>query len=260
MGVAITSPPATGGSGGIGDVNGPGSSTDNAVARFDGTTGKLIQNSTATIADNGAVSIGVSGTSSYTQLLKFVNDTATTPMINWVQDTGGNNAGLQFSSNGGIVASIGNTGGITGQSFSPGGGSAKFAVNFFTLQKTGSDASTPPVNYATLYIKTDENAYLIDSAGTVSRVNCKPKKETFVLGAGDITNQYIDLANVACVDTIHFLVAGYGSLLEGASYDYSVSYTGGAGSKTRITFLNDLATGGAAPLVATDVVQVCYAY
>ena len=36
---------------GGGDVAGPASATDNAVARFDGTTGKLIQNSTVTIAD-----------------------------------------------------------------------------------------------------------------------------------------------------------------------------------------------------------------
>ena len=37
--------------GAIGDVTGPGSATDNAVARFDGTTGKIIQNSAVTIAD-----------------------------------------------------------------------------------------------------------------------------------------------------------------------------------------------------------------
>ena len=36
-----------------GNVDGPASSTDNAVVRFDGTTGKLIQNSTATIDDSG---------------------------------------------------------------------------------------------------------------------------------------------------------------------------------------------------------------
>lgn len=36
---------------GGGDVVGPASATDNAVARFDGTTGKLIQNSAVTIAD-----------------------------------------------------------------------------------------------------------------------------------------------------------------------------------------------------------------
>jgi hypothetical protein len=38
---------------GGGDVVGAASSTDNALARYDGTTGKLIQNSTVTIDDNG---------------------------------------------------------------------------------------------------------------------------------------------------------------------------------------------------------------
>ena len=85
-------------------------------------------------------------------------------------------------------------------------------------------------------------------------------KETFVLSGTDITNQYIDLAQVAKTNSILFQVKGSGDLLEGASYDYSVSYTGGAGGNTRITFLNDLATGGAAALVATDVVQINYAY
>jgi hypothetical protein len=40
-------------SGGSGDVVGPASATDNAVTRFDSTTGKLIQNSTVTLDDNG---------------------------------------------------------------------------------------------------------------------------------------------------------------------------------------------------------------
>ena len=38
-----------------GDVVGPSSATDNAVARFDSTTGKVIQNSTVTINDNGTL-------------------------------------------------------------------------------------------------------------------------------------------------------------------------------------------------------------
>jgi hypothetical protein len=46
--------------GGTGDVVGPGSATDEAVARFDSTTGKLIQNSTVTIDDSG--NIATSGT------------------------------------------------------------------------------------------------------------------------------------------------------------------------------------------------------
>lgn len=40
---------------GSGDVVGPGSSTNNALARFDGTTGKLIQNSLTTMDDNGEI-------------------------------------------------------------------------------------------------------------------------------------------------------------------------------------------------------------
>lgn len=44
---------------GSGDVVGPASATDNAVARFDGTTGKLIQNSAVTIADtSGDITAG----------------------------------------------------------------------------------------------------------------------------------------------------------------------------------------------------------
>lgn len=39
--------------GGSGDVTGPASATDNAIVRFDGTTGKAIQNSYATLSDTG---------------------------------------------------------------------------------------------------------------------------------------------------------------------------------------------------------------
>lgn len=46
-----------GGSGGIGDVVGPASATDNALARFNTTTGKLIQNSVVTVDDDGAITV-----------------------------------------------------------------------------------------------------------------------------------------------------------------------------------------------------------
>ena len=44
----------SGGSGG-GDVSGPGSSTDNAIVRWSGATGTLIQNSVATLSDTGDI-------------------------------------------------------------------------------------------------------------------------------------------------------------------------------------------------------------
>jgi hypothetical protein len=45
------------GSGGTGDVVGPASSTDNVLARFDGTTGKLLQNGQTTEDDSGNVCV-----------------------------------------------------------------------------------------------------------------------------------------------------------------------------------------------------------
>jgi len=44
---------------GSGDVVGPASATDNAIVRFDGTTGKLVQDSAVTIADDGTTVISV---------------------------------------------------------------------------------------------------------------------------------------------------------------------------------------------------------
>lgn len=51
-----------GGGGGSGDVVGPSSATDNAIARFDSTTGKLLQNSLVTISDAGSISLPASQT------------------------------------------------------------------------------------------------------------------------------------------------------------------------------------------------------
>lgn len=61
------------GGGGSGDVVGPASSTDNALVRFDSTTGKLIQNSVATLTDTGTLDTA-NLTTDYIQI-----DTAATP-------------------------------------------------------------------------------------------------------------------------------------------------------------------------------------
>jgi hypothetical protein len=65
---------------GGGDVVGPASSTDNAFARFDSTTGKLLQNSTgATLSDTGAAvftgALDVLGNSTAGSNLKLYEDT-----------------------------------------------------------------------------------------------------------------------------------------------------------------------------------------
>ena len=73
---------ATGG--GSGDVVGPASSTDNAIARFDLTTGKLIQNSGVTISDSndiitpGDVAINGGDLTSTATTFNLLNSTVTT--------------------------------------------------------------------------------------------------------------------------------------------------------------------------------------
>jgi hypothetical protein len=73
-----------------GKVTGPVSATDNAVARFDLTTGKLIQNSLVTIEDNGAMVLTPIAGAAYaigrlvydgdSQCLTFFNDDANVSM------------------------------------------------------------------------------------------------------------------------------------------------------------------------------------
>lgn len=82
-----------GGGGGSGDVVGPASATDNAVVRFDSTTGKLVQNSVVTIADTSGNMAGVGtlnthtipgGTDTFAMLAAsqtLTNKTLTSPVL-----------------------------------------------------------------------------------------------------------------------------------------------------------------------------------
>ena len=102
------------------------------------------------------------------------------------------------------------------------------------------------------------NAATLKINGSNEVEGLKPAKESFTLAGGDITNQYIDLAQVAKASSIRLFVVGGPEQEEGV--DYTVSLTGGAGGNTRLSFAGGLATGGASELVATDVVKVAYEY
>ncbi len=77
------------GGGGSGDVVGPASATDNAIARFDGATGKLIQNSGATIDDNGKLSLPVVSAASAPLNIGDGSTTPTTPVNGDLWTNGG---------------------------------------------------------------------------------------------------------------------------------------------------------------------------
>jgi hypothetical protein len=71
-----------------GDVVGPASATDNAVARFDTTTGKLIQNSVVTIDDSGNISGANSiSTIDYAQLDTTAAASIAVGKLRWNVDT-----------------------------------------------------------------------------------------------------------------------------------------------------------------------------
>lgn len=71
----------TAGVSGSSTVYGPASATDNALMRFDGTTGKYAQNSIATLSDNGVM--GISATASSVPIFDLINQAndATGPFL-----------------------------------------------------------------------------------------------------------------------------------------------------------------------------------
>lgn len=83
------------------------------------------------------------------------------------------------------------------------------------------------------------------------------EKKTLV--SGDITNQYVDLA-FAISDTASVAVTVIGGVLQNNAVDYTVSATGGSGGVGRISFIGDLATAGAAALIAGDILVVQYSH
>ena len=112
-----------------GDVVGPASSTDNAIARFDTTTGKLIQNSVVTIDDTGAAT-GFTTLSASTSL--------TTPIVQ-----ASNSAGL----------SLKNASGTTQMSVGAGGGD-NMSINVSTnLNGTNAQIDISPTGTGHVHIK-----------------------------------------------------------------------------------------------------------
>ena len=93
-----------------------------------------------------------------------------------------------------------------------------------------------------------DNATIKISADAIEGL--KFKKDVFTLTSTNITNQYINLSRLAVADSIDVVIVG---LVQQEGVDYTVSAVGGV---TRITFANDLATGGNSALVAGDVVIV----
>lgn len=93
--------------------------------------------------------------------------------------------------------------------------------------------------------------------GSNELVALKQASEKITLVAQDITNQYVDLAKKAySADSISLVVLG--GLEQEQAVDYSVTLD--QGGVTRISFLGDLATGGAIALIADDKLVIKYSW
>jgi len=147
---------------GTGDVVGPASATDNAVARFDTTTGKLIQNSVVTISDTGATT-GVTTLGASTSV--------TTPIVQ-----ASNSAGL----------SLKNASGTTQMSVGAGGGD-NMSVNVSTnLNGTNAQIDISPTGTGHVHIKptgTGSVEVAPTNVGTIDNMTIgatTPKNASFV--------------------------------------------------------------------------------
>lgn len=90
-----------------------------------------------------------------------------------------------------------------------------------------------------------------DGAGVTTWVpngSATPQMDTITSVANQ---QTFTLSATPIVNSVHFVVKGGGPTLEGASHDFTVS-------GTTLTILNDLATGGASPIITGDIVQIKY--
>jgi uncharacterized protein YjbI with pentapeptide repeats len=115
-GSGVLSWTTAGGGGGTGDVVGPASSTDNAIARFDLTTGKLIQNSSVIVDDSGSIT-GVASLAAVTASITSAN--LATAVVTTLTATGASiasaNAGTAVITTLTLTNALGVANGGTGQ-------------------------------------------------------------------------------------------------------------------------------------------------
>jgi hypothetical protein len=132
---------------GGGDLVGPASSTDNAFTRFDGTTGKLVQNSTsATLSDDGTAffkALSIDGTSNLMIFTSGAKIQMQTPAAsaNWIFETAGTNLTVSSAQSGQFNiyrGSANSTFGVGGADPSTSGA----GITFPATQSASSDANT----------------------------------------------------------------------------------------------------------------------
>lgn len=161
--------PATvaGGSGGTGDVVGPASSTNTAIAVFDGTSGKLLKNSNCTIAPSGNVNVA--------------NSITVSSNVHLVNQGGDANNGLR------LVGSVDNLY-IVAESFA--GSNAGAGIVFRSSPAAGGSvdqARLAPSGNFIIGTMTDDNTHRLQVAGRTKSTTYAETRTAPAIAAGVLT-------------------------------------------------------------------------
>ena len=197
-GVITNSSPSLGG-----DVVGPASATDNAIARFDSTTGKLLQNSVVTVGDTGAVS-GVTTLSASTSV--------TTPIV-------------QATNSGGLA--LKNSGGTTQMSVGAGGGD-NMSINVSTnINGTNAQIDISPTGTGHVYIKpTGTNSVEIapTNAGTMNNMVIGGTTPLAITGTTITATSFVG-SGASLTNVVNSLAASTGISVSGSTGAVTVTNT-----------------------------------
>jgi hypothetical protein len=160
--------------GSAGDVVGPGSSTDNALVRFDSTTGKLVQNSVGILDDSGNLT-GIAalttsgaltlsgGTANGVAFLNASKVLTTGSALTFDGTTVGVNTGVSNSTSMLLTGSYGAGGTATMLAFQRAGGAVAGALRYSDV--TGSIEFGTTTNHSLLFLQNNAEAMRLTSTG-----------------------------------------------------------------------------------------------
>jgi hypothetical protein len=227
-----------------GDVVGPASSTDNAITRFDGTTGKLIQNSVVTMDDTGVIA----------------GATLTSPKINEILDANGNEVlGLLSTASSTDYLAIKNGIGVgVPLHISSEGSSANIGLH---IQPKGTGLVTisdgTDFNKGIRFRSSSSSAgvtTLIDAVSTAGHVVTLPDATTTLVGRNTTdtltnksisgsTNTLTNIGNAALTNSA-ITINGTSTSLGGSISVGTVTSVGGTGTVNGITLTGTVTSSG----------------
>jgi hypothetical protein len=209
----------------LGDVVGPASATDNAIARFDNTTGKLIQNSVVTIGDTGATT-GITTLSASTSV--------TTPIVQ-----ASNSAGLALK----------NASGTTQISMGAGGGDNLTIAVATNINGANAQIDISPTGTGHVHIKPSGTGSIEmnpTSVGTIDNMTIGATTPKAITGTTVTATSFVG-SGASLTNVVNSAAAGTGISVSGATGavtitntapDQTVSLTAGTGISTSGTYPN----------------------